>query len=357
MKIFNSKSEKIIIGFVIAAAIILFLSPFDMPYNIKTYGKIVPAKEWILAKGPDGRLMTSLVNYKTGTYDNYTVTQFQRGDAVEFSMGKNIAAGTTINKFDTVANIYSNETEKKLSKLKGDLATEKAVLQVSFGTEKQSVIDEQKRKVEYAKRQLSEQEKLFTRDKALFEKELISKEDYDISEGAVELFKINVRIAEEKLNNVITGAKSEQINLIRSRINGLENEIDILYDKFSQFILTSPLSGIINRSLSRDTLLVISDTTEYLVVIPVELEKIDYIKSGQEVNVKFDHFNTELSGEIFSIDNKVRYNQGNQYFLVFAEITDQVKIPLQDLRVECTIACEKMPPRDHLFRFINNSFN
>lgn len=351
----NIKERAIVLSIILLVLLVILL-PIKVPHNVDAMGSIISSKEWILSRGPDGRLMTSLINNKTGMYENYTVSQFQRGDAIEFNLRKGIVAGIGINKLDTIANIYSNETEKKILKLQGDLAIEKANLNISTGPQKQSVIDEAKKKLDYARRQLLEQERLFIRDAAQFESELISKEDYEISKGAVELFKINVQIAEEKLNTVSTGAKSEEINLIEAKITSLENEISILYDKFSQFILLSPITGIIERSFSHDTLLVISDTTEYLIMAPITMDDYKYVTVGDEVDIYVDQFDVILTGKVYATENKVRFANNNPYYITYIEIIDKINLPLLGLRIETEINCSEIPLRNYFLEFLNGGF-
>ena len=102
----------------ISLLIVVLLLPFQIPYKITVPGKVLPTKEWLVVKGTDGRLMTSLINHKAGVHENYAVRLFERGDAVQFSFNPNIVAGSSVSTNDTIGVIYSNESQKQLINLK-----------------------------------------------------------------------------------------------------------------------------------------------------------------------------------------------------------------------------------------------
>ena len=97
------------------AVIVALVMPFKVPYSIKTSGKLVPAKEWILSKGSDGRLIESLFDHQKGVSESFSVTQFDRGDAVQFKLNDDLASNSTIVAGDTVGSIRSSDCTFKRS--------------------------------------------------------------------------------------------------------------------------------------------------------------------------------------------------------------------------------------------------
>lgn len=346
--------------FWVTAVVILVLVlvlPVRLPHNISTYGKIYPQKEWVVFKGPDGRLLTTLVNNSTGISENYSVTQFERGDAVEFRIDKKIRAGYPITQNDTVAVIFSNKTESELTDLKADLAAETALLEVNLSEEKESVINREKQRLEYAKRQLEEQQKLFRRQKALFEKDLISEEEFDLAKGAVDLFKINVEIAEERVQTVSTGSKTEEVNYIRSRIEGLKNRINILEQKFSDFVIQSPIDGVIRRTYSADTLLIVSDTSNFVLLSPIQPKDEIFIKNNQKILFEIPNHGKTFSALIKNIEPSARNISGESFYIVNANVIDKSPKLIPGLSVECTVETEALYPREYLSNFISGLVN
>ncbi len=340
----------IVIGVLLALALLI---PIELPNTITVKGKIYPAKEWMLVKGPDGELMTSLFNYKKGVSENYGVTQFERGDAVEFSLSDKIYTSAAVMIDDTIGLVYSNTTEKELIDLRADLAVDSALLKVNTSEEKDAIVKSEEQKLEYAKKQLEEQQKLFRRQKSLYEKQLISEEEYEVAESAIELFNINVEIAKERLRTVSTGAKQEEINLVKSRISGLKDKIDILEKKFSGLTIQSPVQGIVNRGFSADTLLTISDTTEYISFIPIKVSDYKFIKPGQKVLFEDMNGDKTIEAEIDSTDKAIKSGLQNQYFVASAVVNKNKSSLLPGLVLSGEIIGEPIMLRDYLISLIN----
>lgn len=333
--------------------LLIVLIPVELPHNISVKGKIYPAKQWMLVKGRDGDLMTTLFNYKKGVNENFGVTQFERGDAVEFSLSERIISGTSVSPDDTLGMIYSNTTEKELIELRSELAVDSALLKVNISEEKEAIVKSEEQRLEYARKQLEEQQKVFRRQKSLYEKQLISEEEYEVAEGAIELFKINVEIAKERLQTVSTGAKEEEVNLVRSRIVGLKNRIDILERKFSDLVIQSPVSGIINRGFSGDTLLTISDTTDFITFIPVKIDDYKFVKPQQKIVFEDMESKKTVLAEIQSIDRSIKSGLQSQYFVATAIIKTKKSALLPGLVLNGEIIGETILLRDYLFNIIN----
>lgn len=338
---------------ILVLLIVVLLIPLQLPYKITVPGKVLPTKEWLLYKDTEGRLMTSLINHKSGVHESYSVRSFQRGDAIQFSLNPNIFAGASVTTSDTVGIIYSNETEKQLINLKANLQSQTALLDVNESKEKEALISEAKQGVVFAERQFVEQQKIYYRQKGLFDKELISEQEFDLSKGALDLFRINIEIAKERLNNVTTGEKQEQIDLIMTNINGLQEEIGILEQRFSDYIIQSPINGTVNRVFSSDTLLIVSDISEYIVYMPVQWNYKNYVK--KDLTVEFDlQDRSSTFGKILAVENSAELIDQNIVSLTIATYSGKNTNFVPGLLLECSIICDDLTPRQHIFRFMES---
>jgi len=336
--------------------IVVLLIPIQLPYKITVPGKVLPTKEWLLYKDSEGRLMTSLVNHRAGVHESYSVRSFQRGDAIQFILNPGISAGASVTISDTIGVIYSNETEKQLINLKANLQSQNALLNVNESKEKEALISEAKQGVAFAERQFEEQQKIYLRQKGLFDKELISEQEFDLSKGALDLFRINIEIAKERLNSVTTGEKQEQIDLVKTNINGLQNEISILEQRFSDYVIQSPVNGTVNRVFSSDTLLIVSDTTEYIVYMPIQWNYKEYVKKDQ--SVEFDlQDRSSTYGKILAVENSAELIDRNIVSFATATYSGKNTNFIPGLLLECSIICDELTPRQHLFRFLESLLN
>jgi hypothetical protein len=354
MKLFNfSKISLTWLGILILLVIFLLL-PIKIPYSIKAPGKILPAKQWIVSKGPDGRLITILKDNKLGISQNYSVSQFERGDAIQFSLRPNIFSGSAIKANDTVASIYSNEIERQFIQLKGEMEVAKASLAASKTGEKASTIQEEKDRLDYMKKQAEEQKKIFNRLEALYRKDLISQEEYEIAKGTSDLNQINISIAEAHLQTVQSGEKKEQLDYINSQIQSLQKQIDILQKRFKNYTLISQVTGVANRVLGNDTLLVVSDTSEYVILIPVKWEERNYLYQKQSVYLKAPDSSVTQDATLVRIDKSVHPLNGGQVFFVTASFSSPKIDFLSGLMVQCSIQCDGIRPVEYLKRIFTS---
>ena len=224
------------------AIIFLFILPINLPYSIKVPGKVLPQKEWVLSKTDNGMIVTQLINNKTGISEDYFVTQFERGDAVQLKLNSK-KNNFSVSKNDTIGIIHSNEINRELVKLQGTLAETKASLELNLTGNKKSIINAAKEKLAFSKEKSKEQKKILARLKAMFRKNLISKEEYEIAQNESNLNDINISIAQAQLEAVKTGEKPEQVQFINSKILSIENEISVLEKRLNNFVIISPIKS------------------------------------------------------------------------------------------------------------------
>ena len=309
--------------------------PIKYPTSLSSKGKILPSKNWVLAKTTDGRLITNLTDNKTGINNEFSVTQFQRGDAVQFKVNAELLLTGQIGKGDTIGYVISNEIEKDIERLKGELETARASLNVQQSSEKESIIEAEKSKLEFARKELEEQTKIYNRKKQLFEKDLIAEQEFEADEARYELAKINIDIAEQRLRSVQSGAKQEEIKFAESQIIAIEKEIGVLQKRFESNNIVSPINGIVSRTFSSDTLVMINDTSESIILTPVPLNETQKIFMNQPVEILSDNTDKTISASVFTIDNSIYTINNTQYKFITA-VSNRNNIEFQPgLNVEC----------------------
>jgi len=343
------KNKKIVVLLIIAFVLILLLLPIKISYRIDTTGKVLPTKEWYLIRGTDGSLITSLVNNKTGVYENYTVAQFNRGDAAKIETLVHLEAGSPVSMNDTIIKIYANDVNKEIAELYTALNYEEGLLSVLQSKEKSAVVKSEEENVAYAERQVTEQQRLYERKKQLFEKNLISQEEYEIAEGAVGLFKINLDIARQRLQIVSTGAKPEEIAMSQSRIKNLKNEIAIIQKKMSDNVIRTPISGVVHRSFSADTIMIVHDVSELILLLPITVKEIYELKERQEVIVKNSSFGKDLHGVLLNWEKSIRNINRKQFFIAAASVDGNPNL-YPGASIECSIVVGDLILRDYLLK-------
>lgn len=354
MKIFRPGRNLLVLPAVAVIAVLLFFLPIEVPYSVSAPGKIMPAKEWILTKGSDGTLISYTTDHLSGVAAGYTVSQFERGDAVSFQMRPGFTCGNDVSIHDTIAYINSNELEKSFYELKGDLETANASLEYDISGEKETIISQESGNLSLMKKQAEEQLKIFKRVEALFQRNLASQEEYDIAKGTAELNEINIRIAEARLKTVQTGAKPQQLEIVRSQITSLKRQLDIIQKKMGSYTITSPIDGVINRASSGDTLLMVSGTADFIVLVPVRWDYHSYIKTGQVITVEIPGTTHYPEAEIINMDKKVSFLNGSQVFMVTAIVRKNSNELIGGVLTHCNVDCGKVTLIEYVKRLLKS---
>ncbi|MCW8849593.1 MAG: hypothetical protein OQJ81_06390 [Melioribacteraceae bacterium] len=344
--------NKFIYPAILVVVLIFLFLPIKFPYTITSKGKIFPYQTWTLAKTTSGRLITSLNDNSTGSNHGFSIIQFEQGDAVQFKLSPKVLQNDTISVGDTVGYIISSEIEKDIQKLKGELETARASLNVKTSSEKESVIEAEKNKLSFAEKELEEQTKIFERKKKLFDKDLISQQEFEADEARYELAKINISIAQERVRTVTSGAKSEEISFANTQINVLENQINVLQKRFESNNILSPINGINERVYSSDTIAVINDISKTVSIVPVKWDDIKQIQLDQEVSISSNDVSEDLRGKVYAIDNNISTINNIQYVFVTI-LSDERNLDFRNgLLVDCSFNCGDRTPLNILLDFL-----
>jgi multidrug efflux pump subunit AcrA (membrane-fusion protein) len=351
----NRNSKNLIfvhISFVLLVSILLWL-PIDLNYKIQTKGLILPAYEWSLTRTVDGNLISAYKDNIKGTVNNLGVTEFRRGDVVEFQLNPGIANSLIVNQGDTIGRISSNEEERNLIQLLGQFEILNAELEFYSTGKKPEDIQEAQRKLELVIQDYETQKKLTSRAEVLFHDRVISDQNYDIALNDLRLKEIRKNIAEAQYLSAITGDKPEMVALIIAKRDALQKQIAQVQNRINYFTLISPVSGMIvsNRGLSNHEVVInIADTSSYVVLVPFQLIDKDYVKIGQEVEIILNKVKERPRGKIIKIDNVVQMVDYKQ--TLFATVQFNNKTPLiPGSFAEITILSDEIPLLEYFKRF------
>ena len=345
--------QHIIPAAVLLLLVCLILLPFKIPYSVKAYGRIMPAKRWVLARDADGQLVTSLFDYKVGRNFGYGVAQFAREGAMNFAIDSIIRPGRVISAGDTVGSINSTDSRERLVQLQGQLETARADLDISIRGEKEATVEEFEQKLTHARERYDNQLRIVERLREMYRQNLISQQEYEIADGEARLMEIEVSIAASQLSAMQTGEKPEQINLLRTRIHALQREIETLQKRIDSFSILSPLDGVISRVYSSDTLLIVSDTTSYIVFIATRYNEYPKISRGQAVEIDVDGVSAPVRCQVISTDDEIRILNGEQTFVTVAETSESNGQLPAGMVVKCSITCKPISAFDYVKGFIN----
>ncbi|MGE5436938.1 MAG: hypothetical protein ACM3O3_06890 [Syntrophothermus sp.] len=338
------KTKHILLIAVPVVLIIIFLLPIKIPFVIKAEGLVVPGKEWLLFKDPNGSFSSILKNNAKGISESYFTTTNERGDAFKFSFADKISDGCVVFKGDTIALIHSNEIERQLIGLRSELNTTLKSLNVVSTGEKAPIIEQAKNQLAFAKKQVEDYKKVYDRNKIQFEKNLIPVQDYETSLSTYQLYLLNVSIAEAQLNSLLTGAKKEELDLVKAQSEALKNEINVLEKRSASFEMISPINGIAKSEIESDTLIRITNLEDAVIIIPIKPEESVFVTENCGIKINGE------KAEFLRTKNKSVIGSPAIYY-VYVKVK-QSSFLNNSLSAEAEINCESLSLFDYLVRKI-----
>jgi len=100
---------------VFIVCIVVYFLPVDVSYSVDTVGQIWPAREWQLVRDPAGRLSGALYDRINGVTESYSVTQFEREDAMDFRLRPDALQAGYVAEGDTIGEINSTVLNRQLA--------------------------------------------------------------------------------------------------------------------------------------------------------------------------------------------------------------------------------------------------
>lgn len=352
---FNAKITKIIIYG--SSAVIIFILFFILKFenNITVNGKLVSEKEWILSKRPDGSLIATLYDRQNNIVNHSSVFQIERGEIFTFDLNSYIINNSYITPTDTIGVIQSSETYSELTALEKELAIAKGNLKINLTGKKTELINQAENEVELAKERLFLQNKIYKNKAALYDKKLISEIELDNEKNIQKIYELQMQITQSNLNNLKTGSKPEQIQMIREEISSIESEIKVLLEKMKNYILFSPIKGTIYKSFAEDTIVYIG-SEEKVLIMPIDIGYREDIKKDQSVTINNYQFDGIVSGTIVDIGEMIKLLNNKQTIIATAVLNKNYQnIPL-NLILECEINTESKTGFEHFLRYSKNIF-
>lgn len=336
--------------------ILITLLPIKYPITIKSYGKIYPAKEWLITKDQNENIATKYLDRLRGGLQNYYINSFERGDIISYNLEPKVIIGLKVCTGDTIARITSNILLQLQSEILGEINIAEANLNVFQTRENQPIIDEAQYKLDYAQTKYENQKIIFDRIFQLYNENLISDEQFEIERSLSQQYEIDVQIAKSQLNAVLEGAKPETIQLLKSNIKTLQDQYSILSERINQGILISPISGIVNNPSTIDTILSIQDTTKYIAFFPILWKYAIYLNKGQEVHIRIPEGGI-WTGFVRLIDNNVQVIGGDARVIVTVELEEEYSNINVGQVVEGKIHFKSATILNKILRFIKNTID
>lgn len=340
---FKKPIKAIYIVYVLVSLIILtlFLS-VKIPLRIQVTGKLISSKEWFVTKGTDGRLISLVRDHIKGNSQNYSVNLFVRGDVISYKLSPQVTAGYHISKNDTVGVIQSNEVQRNLSSLQGQLMAKQAELEMYRSGEKESLIEMARQNLLTAKKSAEMQHQIAKRQKELFQRNLVSQEQYEIEQAKADVLDAEVQLSIARLNSLLEGAKEEQIIFIETQIQAIEREVNIYKERLAKSAILAPISGITTNTFSSDTLLHVMDVENLVFLFPINWRNKIHIEINQLIGLNIPDIKGEITARVISVGNNILTLGGRHTIVILALVKNSKYTLSPGLMVQGKLYCGKV---------------
>ncbi len=330
---------------ILVISLILLSLPIKISNEIHTFLKILPAQQFVAIKGSNGQIITHLINNVTGIVEKLETIQVDREDFASLKVNidnPNIALG------DTLATFYSSHTDLILEEMKGEILRQQKLLNSQLSGEKSSIISEQEKIYEIAKTKVINQKKIYNRKSELFNKKLISQEEFDDVKDLLNIVKLEEEKEYQKLLTFKTGSRQEDIQLTKETISNIKKQKNVIEKRINNYHIIAPFNGKILGSYSLDTLFILSDVNLYVAIIPVDIEESSEIINDNKIS--FIDLGKEYDIAINNMEPESKIINGKNFAIFKAEFkTDKI---LHNNLFECSIDREKKS----LFNILKDNF-
>ncbi len=348
---------RIIPLFVVLAVIVgtLFL-PVQMPWKLTSIGQVFPRKSWKITQDGAGNLLVNETDHRSGQTSATSNYQFERGDLVQAFL-KSTASDSTVlvKKGDTVMVIASIVIADRLTSLRGDLAEAEAQLVSGETGQKRQLIEEAENRLRLAEQEFLTQKGLTERARRLLSEGQIAKQEIEISENLYQKAGIEITVAEKNLEDLRTGLKPEDVEVLRSRIKNLSGQIDFLTRQNAKYVIRAPFDGLRRAG---DALLgeafKMQSVGEFFVKIPVRVEDLKWVNSKCIFRLTDSQTGKIWPAELLGFSPSVEVISGQR--AVFAETvvrTSGLESLPTGLSMTAEIDCGAVNLREYLRRVLN----
>jgi hypothetical protein len=331
----------------------------EISYTVQSRGIVLPLKEWSLKKSGDGTLVTVFKDNLKSTVTSFSITEFQRGELAGFRVNDEVLNKDYVNIGDTIGIVNSSEEERRYVELLAELQVQKSLLQVHSTGEKPETVQMAYEAMIRADHEYETQKKVTERNEILFNEKFISAEEYELSYNEYLVKKHNRNIARSNFEAVSTGAKEEQLNYLMATINALELQINQAEERMRSFHIISPVNGMVvgrrGSVVNEESVIIIVDNSQRLVVFPVEVHQLPYIETGQQVVLKSGSYGFSLNANIISVDNFVQMVDQRQNIFITALIEENGPEIIPGMIVDATVKCGMVSVKEYfkrLFRIV-----
>ena len=178
----------------------------ETPYAINSKGVLFPEKEWALIKLSNGTIVNILTDNQNKTVPYYSTTEFERGDHSGFLFESKVRPGSSVQKGDTIGELFSHQEKYKLLELQRELIEQQRLRDINTSGEKPERTRAALEELRLAEADLETEKRNYARSKQLHDMKVIADHEFDQVENIFNQKKHQVLIARANYEDLIGGS-------------------------------------------------------------------------------------------------------------------------------------------------------
>ena len=286
----TTRRRKLIIYSGIIALILLLL--FLVKWELKIGGpcEIKALESFTLRSLSDGTVTSELFRGGAEEKKSLNYLKLFTTDFTTLNLVTKVKEGQRVDSGQTVAELTSPSYYSNLLQVKENIR--KAVENYNLlqkGARKESIQQAQD-KVAQIQSELSFKDKELKRYSELFDKKLISNQEWENVQTEHNILANQLRISQNDLKIMKSGSRPEELSMADTEIKRWQERLDFLESQVSDSQIRSLISGTVTSISYDNNLLSISNIDTIRVMIQVSEKDLDVLALGQRVKLKVQSF-------------------------------------------------------------------
>jgi len=163
---------------------------------------------------------------------------------------------------------------------------------------------------------------------------LLARAEFENTENAFKQAKNALVVAKEKIQVVTTGDKPEEIEYIKSRITSIGKQLEFLKDQDGDRMI-------------------VEDTTEHILVIPIKLRDRDFIGKNTVIELSILGQDSLVPAKLLGLNEKVEILNRHVVVLAKASVSGNIPGLASGMPIKCKVTCGAVKPLEYLKRSTN----
>ncbi|MFH1700417.1 MAG: hypothetical protein ABIE07_07495 [Candidatus Zixiibacteriota bacterium] len=300
---FKPRNIVIFTSVLIVAIVFLFIIPFQSQVGAGI--TIQPKAEFrIVHQSAQGRLDLYLRESGTERIFGTEHIQLSSGDLAVLRLVPLVKEGDIVKKGDTLATIISSQVLGNLDAARAELDRLQNEIALIQSPPKPEEITSAQAAVNAAKANVEQMQNDVDRNRSLFEKNLIARQEIEQSESYLIVAQSNLKEAQAKLELIKAPPKKEEIDILKSKISTQNASIRYLATQEAAQAIVTPIDGVIVAQYRDELLFKVADMSQAEITMPIADNFLKMIRTDADVSVKVRSFPSQLfNGQVIQISN------------------------------------------------------